>query len=275
MPPNVHSNMVIHCLQYELDCARTIHTKVHSNVLMHCLQYEVNVANAFAQCTCERVSNHAAGTERAVMAGADSVALPCARAGLGRVKDSPHWCGVYGAYWRRPEGPDSSIKGKGHYPAVHTSWNDAVAFCNWAVGRSAIWTIALCNWAIALCNWARTFGNWAVGLSVSALARACPLLKSCLQWELSSKRSFEQCPSPIFKWQDRHIRVHPTMRDETAVCTLSYDGIESACTRVAHVGQGRFKIRRFTCQNLIFSIFSLCCHLWLKTNDSDFFGSSQ
>jgi formylglycine-generating enzyme required for sulfatase activity len=52
--------------------------------------------------------------------------------GLGRVKESPHWCGVYGAYWRRPEGPDSSIKGKGHYPAVHTSWNDAVAYCNWA-----------------------------------------------------------------------------------------------------------------------------------------------
>lgn len=48
------------------------------------------------------------------------------------MKESPHWCGVYGAYWRRPEGPDSSIKGKGHYPAVHTSWNDAVAYCNWA-----------------------------------------------------------------------------------------------------------------------------------------------
>lgn len=52
--------------------------------------------------------------------------------GLGRVKNSPHWCGVHGAYWRRPEGPDSSIKGKGNYPALHTSWNDAVAYCNWA-----------------------------------------------------------------------------------------------------------------------------------------------
>jgi len=52
--------------------------------------------------------------------------------GLGRVKNSPHWCGVMGAYWRRPEGPDSKIKGRGKEPAVHISWNDATAYCQWA-----------------------------------------------------------------------------------------------------------------------------------------------
>ena len=34
--------------------------------------------------------------------------------GLGRVQSSPHWLGVYGATWRKPEGPDSRIRGKGN-----------------------------------------------------------------------------------------------------------------------------------------------------------------
>ena len=38
--------------------------------------------------------------------------------GLGRVKDTPWWMGVEGAYWRRPEGPDSSIKDRGEHPVV-------------------------------------------------------------------------------------------------------------------------------------------------------------
>ena len=55
--------------------------------------------------------------------------------GLGRVKDTPWWMGVEKAYWRRPEGPDSSIKDRGDHPVVHVSWNDAVAYCKWAGRR--------------------------------------------------------------------------------------------------------------------------------------------
>ena len=34
-----------------------------------------------------------------------------------------------GAYWKAPKGPGSSIKDRGNYPAVHISYNDAVAYC--------------------------------------------------------------------------------------------------------------------------------------------------
>jgi len=55
--------------------------------------------------------------------------------GLGRVKDTPHWVAVEGAYWRRPEGPDSNMKGRADHPAAHISYNDAKAYCQWANGR--------------------------------------------------------------------------------------------------------------------------------------------
>jgi len=48
---------------------------------------------------------------------------------------APWWCKVRGAYWRHPEGPDSSIEVRGSYPVVHISWNDAAAFADWAGKR--------------------------------------------------------------------------------------------------------------------------------------------
>ena len=48
---------------------------------------------------------------------------------------APWWWKVDGAWWREPEGPGSSIADKDDYPVVHVSWNDAVAYAEWAGGR--------------------------------------------------------------------------------------------------------------------------------------------
>ncbi|MBI2806935.1 MAG: formylglycine-generating enzyme family protein [Planctomycetes bacterium] len=43
----------------------------------------------------------------------------------------------YGACWKYPEGPSSTITGREKYPVVHVSHNDAVAYCQWAGKRLA------------------------------------------------------------------------------------------------------------------------------------------
>jgi formylglycine-generating enzyme len=48
------------------------------------------------------------------------------------VADAPWWRQVFGASWRHPEGPQSSIDDRLDHPAVHTSWRDADSFCRWA-----------------------------------------------------------------------------------------------------------------------------------------------
>jgi formylglycine-generating enzyme required for sulfatase activity len=49
--------------------------------------------------------------------------------GLGHAQETPWWIAVLGAYWRRPEGSDSSIKNRNDEPVTHISWNDAKAYC--------------------------------------------------------------------------------------------------------------------------------------------------
>lgn len=51
------------------------------------------------------------------------------------VQGSEWWCRVDGATWRHPEGPGSNIKQRWNHPAVHVSWNDAVAYAKWAGKR--------------------------------------------------------------------------------------------------------------------------------------------
>ncbi len=45
------------------------------------------------------------------------------------------WEWKAGADWRRPEGPGSSLEGRGDHPVVHVSWFDAQAYCQWKGGR--------------------------------------------------------------------------------------------------------------------------------------------
>lgn len=51
------------------------------------------------------------------------------------VSGAEFWKAVDGAWWRQPEGPGSSIKGRENHPVTHASWNDAVAYCKWAGKR--------------------------------------------------------------------------------------------------------------------------------------------
>ena len=51
------------------------------------------------------------------------------------VKTVPWWIVVDGAFWAKPEGPGSNLKGRLHHPVVHVSWNDANAYCQWASKR--------------------------------------------------------------------------------------------------------------------------------------------
>ncbi len=48
---------------------------------------------------------------------------------------SQWWSWKPGASWKHPQGPGSSIEGKDNYPAVHISWDDAMAYCKWAGKR--------------------------------------------------------------------------------------------------------------------------------------------
>ncbi|TBL81694.1 formylglycine-generating enzyme family protein [Paenibacillus thalictri] len=52
-----------------------------------------------------------------------------------KVQQTPWWWNVEGADWNHPEGPDSHIEDRMDHPVTHVSWNDAMAYCQWAGKR--------------------------------------------------------------------------------------------------------------------------------------------
>ena len=48
---------------------------------------------------------------------------------------SAWWRWLPGANWRHPEGPGSKLSGRENHPVVEVSWDDAVAYANWAGKR--------------------------------------------------------------------------------------------------------------------------------------------
>ncbi|UYQ93852.1 formylglycine-generating enzyme family protein [Chitinophaga horti] len=45
------------------------------------------------------------------------------------------WSFIQGADWRHPQGPQSNITGKDHYPVTHIAYEDALAYAKWAGKR--------------------------------------------------------------------------------------------------------------------------------------------
>ena len=65
------------------------------------------------------------------LAPASAVFLPTS--GPVNLRDFTQWWQlVPGADWQHPEGPTSSIAGRGQWPVVHVSWDDANAYAAWA-----------------------------------------------------------------------------------------------------------------------------------------------
>jgi formylglycine-generating enzyme required for sulfatase activity len=48
---------------------------------------------------------------------------------------TPWWCAIEGARWNMPEGKNSNLNARMDHPVVHVSWNDAIAYCQWANKR--------------------------------------------------------------------------------------------------------------------------------------------
>jgi formylglycine-generating enzyme required for sulfatase activity len=42
------------------------------------------------------------------------------------------WAYVPGAFWRRPEGPESNVGGRERHPVTHVAYEDALAYASWA-----------------------------------------------------------------------------------------------------------------------------------------------
>jgi formylglycine-generating enzyme required for sulfatase activity len=92
------------------------------------------VTNAEFAAFVDAVGHHSTAEEVGtsfVFAGLLPGGFPPTRA----VASAPWWREVAGATWRHPEGPGSTVAERMSHPVVHVSWDDAVAYADWAGAR--------------------------------------------------------------------------------------------------------------------------------------------
>jgi formylglycine-generating enzyme required for sulfatase activity len=73
------------------------------------------------------------------------------------------WDYVGGTYWRRPEGPGSSIESRPDHPVVHVAYEDAEAYARWLGKRlptEAEWEFAARGRQEALFPWGDVMPEW-------------------------------------------------------------------------------------------------------------------
>jgi sulfatase modifying factor 1 len=77
-------------------------------------------------------SGHVTDAERFEWSFVFHLLLPADFPDTRAVAATPWWRQVFGADWAHPAGPQSGLDGLLDHPAVHISWNDAMAYCAWA-----------------------------------------------------------------------------------------------------------------------------------------------
>ncbi len=84
-----------------------------------------------------RATRHVTDAERLGSSFVFYLQVPEARRAVAAtvVAEVPWWLPVEHASWQRPEGPGSQVRDRERHPVVHVSWNDAMAYCDWARTR--------------------------------------------------------------------------------------------------------------------------------------------
>jgi formylglycine-generating enzyme len=124
---------------------------------------------------------------------------------IGPVAATPWWVGVRSADWRHPGGSLTTIDGIEDHPVVHVSWNDAVAYCDWAGRRlptEAEWEYASRGGLVgARYPWGDELLDGAGGWRTNIWQGAFPIRNSLDDGYLTTAPVRSYAPNPFGLWQ--------------------------------------------------------------------------